>query len=585
MVQFQMLKLLILSDKNKFMKYYITVLFSIFSFYLINAQEKSYSEFNKWSVEFNTGQNKPIKPFANGYYSSNPTKYLYFNGLQHFDLGIRYMFNPYFGAKFDFAYDFMNNVKGSSSLPFENKQYRFGLQGVANLSALLKFNSFTKSFGLLFHTGLQFSKLTPQIGVNENITEDNGGFMIGFKPQFKISNRIVLTGDFTYLANIRQHFNWDGSYADMNNNLTGSLINTTLGLTFYLGKKKEHLDWYIEQKDSLSNVAQAYDDKEIKQRLEVLEQKILNSNQANHISNELNQKSNNLDIIQKLDILDNKIDALVNDTKERIVVLEQNSDALNQIVKKTLVNLQQKKDIPNKLILSDNKVHNVITNDTIVYVNNSKPIILKNDKLILSDDKVHNVITNDTIMYVNKSKPIILKNDKIVLTENNVHFIANNDSVVNDKVNFKNSNIAYSNNDKIDLSNQQKHDLDQSLYSNDPEYKAITEFEYNVMYYDNNRIDPNKESRKKLIYIINFLKKNPQIRIRLDGYTDSLGTINSNLKLSQRRVENLKSILISYNINPDRIETNAKGIDTIFSNNNKLEEPLSRRVSIFFLNK
>lgn len=431
------------------MKYFIIVLLTC-SFYVAMAQEKPYAEFNKWSVELNVGQNKPEKPYADGYYSSDPTKYFNFNGVEHYDLGVRYMFNPYFGAKLDFAYDIMNNDKSTSSLPFETNQYRLGLQGVANVSRLLKFESFTKSFGLLLHTGLQVSQLTPKMGPNKNVTEDNGGFMIGLTPQFKISKRIVLTGDFTYLANVRQHFNWDGSYSADANNLTGTLLNTSLGLTFYLGKNKEHVDWaFADEIAANQNIENPYDDKEVKDRLDNLEQKFLDSD-GDGVPDYRDEEKGT-------------ISGLAVDAKGRALDVNKNG---------------------------------------------------------IPDQKEGNLYTNE--------------------------------------------NGAY--------------------FSNDPEFQAIVEFEYNVMYYDLDRVDPNKESRKKLFFIIEYLKNHPNLNVRLDGYTDSLGSVESNNKLSQRRVLNLKNILQSYNIDESRIKVEGKGIDTTFSNK-KTGEPLARRVNIIFLDK
>jgi OOP family OmpA-OmpF porin len=212
--------------------------------------ETKSAEYNRWSVEFNVGQNKPEKPFAPGYFSADSSKYFNFSGVNHYDVGVRYMFNPNFGAKIDFAFDSMENQDGANqfgaaSLPFETRQYRVGFQGVANLSRIMKFETFTSRFGVLAHAGIQVSQLAPQSGINKDITEDNGGLMIGLTPQFRISNRIVLTGDFTYLRNVRQHLNWDGSNSDDSNNLSGSLLNTSLGLTFYLGGNDVHADWYV----------------------------------------------------------------------------------------------------------------------------------------------------------------------------------------------------------------------------------------------------------------------------------------------------------------------------------------------------
>ncbi len=55
----------------------------------IVAQESSVNnnDFNKWSIEGGVGQNKPIYPFATGYFSSDPSKtinlpfFIFFNFL------------------------------------------------------------------------------------------------------------------------------------------------------------------------------------------------------------------------------------------------------------------------------------------------------------------------------------------------------------------------------------------------------------------------------------------------------------------------------------------------------------------------
>jgi outer membrane protein OmpA-like peptidoglycan-associated protein len=118
--------------------------------------------------------------------------------------------------------------------------------------------------------------------------------------------------------------------------------------------------------------------------------------------------------------------------------------------------------------------------------------------------------------------------------------------------------------------------------TDDPEYNAIMEFEYNIMYYDLSRVDPNKESRQKLKFVIDYLQKHPEYKVQLNGYTDNLGTVQSNNLLSDRRVAKLKSILESFNISGDRINIEGKGIDTTFSFSNN-GQPLARRVNIIIL--
>lgn len=231
--------------------------FALIAFLALNVQlfyaqeeksevEKPEINFDRWSIEGNVGQNKAIRPFSSGYYTSDPTIYFNFSGVDHFDLGVRYMISTHFGLKLDLGYDIIESQNGSGSLPFETNQYRIGLQGVANLGRILKFESFTSRLGILGHAGVQVTQIEPQTGINKGKSEHNGGIMLGLTPQLKITNWMSLTADFTVISNVRQHFNWDGTYSAEDNNLSGLMYNTTLGLTFYLGKKEQHADWYIE---------------------------------------------------------------------------------------------------------------------------------------------------------------------------------------------------------------------------------------------------------------------------------------------------------------------------------------------------
>ena len=210
-------------------------------------------KFDRWSIEANIGQNKAIRPFSAGYYTSDPTVYFNFSGIDHFDLGLRYMFTSHFGLKLDVGYDVIKDQDGSGSLPFETNQYRVGLQGVANLARVFNFESFSSKIGLLAHAGIQVAQVEPQMGVNKGKSEQNGGLMIGLTPQYKIANWLALTGDFSIISNLRQHYNWDGTYSAESNNLSGLMYNTSLGFTFYLGSKKQHADWYIETAGTSEN--------------------------------------------------------------------------------------------------------------------------------------------------------------------------------------------------------------------------------------------------------------------------------------------------------------------------------------------
>lgn len=257
-----------------------------------NAQEaeatkdenlKEQGLYNRWSIELNVGQNKAVRPYSDGYYSSDPTNYFNFSGVDHYDLGVRYMFSNLFGLKLDGAYDVIESQSGSGSLPFETKQYRLGLQGVANLGRIMRFETFTSRLNILGHAGIQVARLEPQMGLNEGVSEDNGGIMFGLTPQFRITDWLVLTGDFTVISNVRQHFNWDGNYAAERENLSGMMYNTSLGLTFYLGKKDKHADWYIPVINQTDKGAQ--------NRLDELEKK-LNDTDKDGVADYLDLQNN-----------------------------------------------------------------------------------------------------------------------------------------------------------------------------------------------------------------------------------------------------------------------------------------------------
>ena len=196
--------------------------------------------FNKWSIEANTGFGKPISPYTPQYFSSNNDTYFAFNKFNHFDIGTRYMFSTYFGIRMGVTYVSVANAAGSSSESFENELYKIDFQGVINMGHVLNFDQFTSRLGLLAHFGPQINKLKIKEGDFAGKMDSNGGFIIGITPQFKITDRVVLNTDFSYTVNFRQHLNWDGhDYAAKNNNLNGIMHDLTIGFTYYLGKNTD----------------------------------------------------------------------------------------------------------------------------------------------------------------------------------------------------------------------------------------------------------------------------------------------------------------------------------------------------------
>jgi len=269
-------------------------------------QDSSLDSYNKWTIEFNVGQSKGIKPYSPGYFYSNPNKHIDIE-VNHFSLGARYMISPKFGVKLDFAYDNLANRDGSGSLPFEMQQYRVGFQGVVNAVRLFSFEQRAGRFGLLFHGGFQAAQLTPQLGVNEGREEYNGGVMFGFTPQLRITNNLGFHADFTINSNVRQHFNWDGAYSDLSNNLAGSMYTVAIGLSYSFGREDIHGDWAIIPDQSSED-------------LKALDERI----------GELETMMNDTDkdgVPDYLDVENNSIAGVAVDTKGRMVDLNKNGVA------------------------------------------------------------------------------------------------------------------------------------------------------------------------------------------------------------------------------------------------------------------
>lgn len=218
-------------------KLIITLVFAA-AFTTMNAQSDTENttkdDYNKWSVELAGGFNKPQRPMSSGNFTSTPSPFV-------IDLGARYMFNNKFGLKADFGF---NSFQGkNSSVDFNTKYYRVDLQAVANLGRIMSFENWTNTVGLLGHAGFGLAQLEDQ---NSSVKDRMGNFMAGVTGQIKLTNRVVLTGDFTTILNAAQDRTFDGASAHNARGFSGILFNGTVGLTVYLGKNVKHADWIID---------------------------------------------------------------------------------------------------------------------------------------------------------------------------------------------------------------------------------------------------------------------------------------------------------------------------------------------------
>jgi OOP family OmpA-OmpF porin len=77
------------------------------------------------------------------------------------------------------------------------------------------------------------------------------------------------------------------------------------------------------------------------------------------------------------------------------------------------------------------------------------------------------------------------------------------------------------------------------------------------------------------------LRENPDVRVRIEGYTDERASHAHNLELSQERAEAVKRILVGFGIPADRLDAVGLGeANPIASNDTPEGRALNRRVEL-----
>jgi uncharacterized repeat protein (TIGR01451 family) len=94
-----------------------------------------------------------------------------------------------------------------------------------------------------------------------------------------------------------------------------------------------------------------------------------------------------------------------------------------------------------------------------------------------------------------------------------------------------------------------------------------------------------KDSYPILKELGQVLKEYPDLRIRIEGNTDSVGSDDYNQKLSDRRAKAVRDFLIGLGINRDRLQTIGKGEgNPIASNDTAAGRAMNRRTEFIVLN-
>lgn len=164
-----------------------------------------------------------------------------------------------------------------------------------------------------------------------------------------------------------------------------------------------------------------------------------------------------------------------------------------------------------------------------------------------------------------------IENDKNTLANNNV----NNADDSDDEGDVNNSNIA---------SNQNTTTNNIIVESVDPA-KELIEKGYVNAYFGFDSSEPQDGSLWAVGFVANYLKQNPDAKLNIIGYTDQVGNAGYNEKLSKKRADAVKQLLVEMGVDTSRLASEGKGIDKGTKASSAGARRLVRRVSFELTNE
>lgn len=105
------------------------------------------------------------------------------------------------------------------------------------------------------------------------------------------------------------------------------------------------------------------------------------------------------------------------------------------------------------------------------------------------------------------------------------------------------------------------------------------------VYFDFDRSSIKTDERAKLQAAKDYLDKNPQYRLLLEGHCDWRGTAEYNLGLGDHRASSAKKYLISIGVPADKLETLSKGSEEAKKNADQATMDKDRRDDLVVLKK
>ena len=106
----------------------------------------------------------------------------------------------------------------------------------------------------------------------------------------------------------------------------------------------------------------------------------------------------------------------------------------------------------------------------------------------------------------------------------------------------------------------------------------------NNLFFDTNKFELKLQSRTELNRLVEFLRQYRDVQIEVSGYTDNVGSPESNLQLSQRRAQSVVEYLSSHGISVNRLRSKGYGEGhPLAANDTEGRRQLNRRIELHIL--
>ena len=174
--------------------------------------------------------------------------------------------------------------------------------------------------------------------------------------------------------------------------------------------------------------------------------------------------------------------------------------------------------------------------------------------------------------------------ERVAKAENNVAELAKRLENKEDKMVDTNGNRVpdevenYINEKYGSLASNQTQAVAPTNYSGQAARELIEKGYINV-YFDFNSSAPQKSSLWAVDFVANYLKQNSGASVKVVGYADEKGSDNYNQKLSNKRAEVIKKLLVDRGINGSQLSFEGRGEDKTVNANSANARQLARRVT------